>query len=211
MPLEYEYSFFDFDKKEIIRKIKEMKGLHKGTYLFRVQVFIHPQEKVGTYIRVRDEGFRTTMTYKYKEPNAKFENEHEINIDNFDTAVNILLGVGCKKKYYYEKIREIWTVKNSEIVFDMNPGSDERMEIESKTKSELDKMVKIFNIKPTEIENRYIYLFGLDIPKTLDLTFLNAKKDLLKYVKKNKKQFIELVDEQLKTFKKLKSKSKISK
>lgn len=61
------------------------------------------------------------------------------------------------------------------------------------------------------LENRYIYLFGLDIPKTLDLTFLNAKKDLLKYVKKNKKQFIELVDGQLKTFKKLKSKSKISK
>lgn len=211
MPLEYEYSFFDFDKKEIIRKIKEMKGLKKGTYLFRVQVFIHPQEKPGTYIRVRDEGFRTTMTYKYKEPNAKFENEHEINIDNFDTAVDILLGIGCKKKYYYEKIREIWTVKNSEIVFDMNPGSDERMEIESKTKSELDKMVKYFNIKPTDIENRYIYLFGLEIPKTLDLTFQNSKKDLLKYVKKNKKQFIELVDEQFKIFKKLKSKLKISK
>ena len=93
----------------------------------------------------------------------------------------------------------------------MNPGSDERMEIESKTKSELDKMVKYFNIKPTDIENRYIYLFGLEIPKTLDLTFLNAKKDLLKFVKKNKKQFIELVDEQLKIFKKLNSKLKISK
>lgn len=85
------------------------------------------------------------------------------------------------------------------------------MEIESKTKTELDKMVKYFNIKPTDIENRYIYLFNLEIPKTLDLTFQNAKKDLLKYVKKNKNQFIELVDEQLKIFKKLKSKLKISK
>lgn len=30
-----------------------MKGKHQGTYLFRVQVFYHPLEKPGTYIRVR--------------------------------------------------------------------------------------------------------------------------------------------------------------
>lgn len=43
--------------------------------------------------------------------NAKFEDENEINIDNFDTAVDILLGIGCKKKYYYEKIREMKVMK----------------------------------------------------------------------------------------------------
>lgn len=64
--------------------------------------------------------------------------------------------------------------------------------------------MRFFNVKPTDIENRYIYLFGLEIPKTLDLTFMNAKKDLLKYVKKNKKEFIKLVDEQVKIFKKFK-------
>jgi hypothetical protein len=57
-----------------------------------------------------------------------------------------LLGVGCKKKYYYEKIRDIWSVKNTEIVFDLNPGIDYRMEIESKTKTELNKMVKYFDL-----------------------------------------------------------------
>ena len=61
MPKEYEYAFFDFKKNDIISKIKEMNGKHKGTYLFKVQMFIHPLETPGTYIRVRDEGFRTTM------------------------------------------------------------------------------------------------------------------------------------------------------
>jgi len=103
MPVEYEYAFFDFDKKEIIKNIIKNKGKHQGTYLFRVQVFIHPLDKQGTYIRVRDEGHRITMTYKYKDPNAKFENESEITIDNFDNAVEMLLGIGCKKKYYYEQ------------------------------------------------------------------------------------------------------------
>ena len=204
MPVEYEYAFFDFDKKEIIKNIVKNKGKHQGTFLFRVQVFIHPLDKQGTYIRVRDEGHRITMTYKYKDPNAKFENESEITIDNFDTAVEMLLGIGCKKKYYYEKIREIWTLKNTEIVFDSNPGIDDRMEIESKTKKELNDMVKIFNVKPIDRADRYMDLFGITIPKTLDLTFKNAKKDLIVFVKKNKKEFIQLVDSQMKEYKKIK-------
>jgi len=203
MPVEYEYAFFDFDKKEIIKNIVKNKGKHQGTFLFRVQVFIHPLDKQGTYIRVRDEGHRITMTYKYKDPNAKFENESEITIDNFDTAVEMLLGIGCKKKYYYEKIRDIWTLKNTEIVFDSNPGIDDRMEIESKTKKELNDMVKLFNVKPIDRADRYMDLFGITIPKTLDLTFKNAKKDLMPFVQKNKKEFIILVDNQLKQYKKL--------
>ncbi len=203
MPVEYEYAFFDFDKKEIIKNIVKNKGKHQGTFLFRVQVFIHPLDKQGTYIRVRDEGHRITMTYKYKDPNAKFENESEITIDNFDTAVEMLLGIGCKKKYYYEKIRDIWALKNTEIVFDSNTGIDDRMEIESKTKKELNDMVKLFNVKPIDKADRYMDLFGITIPKTLDLTFKNAKKDLMPFVQKNKKEFIILVDYQLKQYKKL--------
>lgn len=203
MPVEYEYAFFDFDKKEIIKNIIKNKGKHQGTFLFRVQVFIHPLDKQGTYIRVRDEGHRITMTYKYKDTNAKFENESEITIDNFDTAVEMLLGIGCKKKYYYEKIRDIWTLKNTEIVFDSNPGIDDRMEIEAKTKKELNDMVKLFNVKPIDRVNRYMDLFGITIPKTLDLTFKNVKKELMPFVQKNKKEFIILVDNQLKQYKKL--------
>jgi adenylate cyclase class 2 len=208
MPVEYEYAFFDFNKKEIINKIKKMKGKHHGTYLFRVQVFYHPLEKPGTYIRVRDEGHRITMTYKYKAQDAKFEDEYEVNINDFDTAVQMLLGIGCTKKYYYEKIRDIWTVKNTEIVFDSNPGIDDRMEVESKSKSELNDMLKDFGLKPTERPERYMELFGIVIPKTLDLTFKNVKKDLMKFVKKNKEEFIDLVDNQLKEYKKLMKKLK---
>jgi adenylate cyclase class IV len=125
------------------------------------------------------------MTYKYKDSKSAFENEEEVNIDNFDSGVKILLGLGCKKKYYYEKIREIWNLKNTEIVFDSNPGIDDRMEIESKTKTELNKMVKIFNLKIESRPERYLDLFGIIIPKTLDLTFKNVKKNLVKHVKQN--------------------------
>ena len=209
MPKEFEHAFFGFNKKDIISKMKELKGKRKGTFLFRVQVFLHPAAVPGTYIRVRDEGFRTTMTYKYQGPTDKYAEENEVNIDNFDEGVKILLGVGCKKKYYYEKIREIWNVKNTEVVFDTNPGIDERMEIESKTVKEMKEMIKYFNVKVVDFPNRYLDLFGIVIPKTVDLTFINVKKDLIKECKKNKVEFIKLVDEQLNKYKKLVKKLKL--
>ena len=107
MPKEFEHAFYDFDKKDVVSKIKDIKGKHKGTYLFRVQVLIHPLNNIDTYIRVRDEGYRITMTYKYHNPKDKYSDEEEVIIDNFDTMVEILLGIGCTKKYYYEIIREI--------------------------------------------------------------------------------------------------------
>ena len=206
MPQEYEYAFTDYNKKDIISKIKKMNGVHKGTFLIRVNVFIHPLEVSGTYIRVRDEGFRITMTYKYATSN-KFLNEDEIIIDNFDNGVKILLGLGCKSKYYYEKIREIWKVKNTEIIFDTNPGIDDKLEVESNTKKELDKMVKYFGLTIEDRKNRYMDLYQMEIPKTLVvLTFQNVKKNLIKHVKKNKKKFIEITDKQLKKYKKIISK-----
>lgn len=203
MPKEYEYAFFNFKKNDIISKIKEMNGKLKGVYLFKVQMFIHPLETPGTYIRVRDEGFRTTITYKFKDSKSKFEDEEEVEINDFDSGVNILLGIGCKKKYYMEKIREIWQVKNTEVVFDTDPGVDDRLEVESKTKTELNKMVKYFGLNLEEKQDRYMNLFGIVIPKTIDLKFQNVKKELLKCVKKDKENFIELVDYQLKKYKKL--------
>lgn len=207
MGIEYEYSIYDFNKKDVIAKIKKAKGKKKGIYLFRVQVLIHPLETAGTYIRVRDEGHRITMTYKFKDSKSKFEHENEVIVNDFDEAVNILLGVGCKKKYYYEKIREIWNIKNTEIVFDSNPGVPDRMEIESENKSQLSEMVKYFEVKPEERLDKYMELFGFVTPRTIDLTFKNVKKDLLKQVKKNKNEFIKLVDDQLKKYKKIAKKS----
>ena len=204
MPKEYEYSFNNFDKKEIIKKIKDLDGKHQGTYLFRVQVLIHPLNKKFTYVRVRDEGHRITMTYKLQNPKEKFPEELEVIIDNFDIGVNLLIGLGCKKKYYYEKIREIWKVKETEIVFDTNPGITDRMEVESKTKKELTEIVKELELKPEVYTgNKYKEKFGILIPKDTDLTFQNVKKELKKFVKKNMDEFLELVDYQLEKYDKL--------
>jgi adenylate cyclase class IV len=205
MPKEYEYRFNNYNKKEIITTLKDINAKYFGTFKFRVMVFTDSinSEK---YIRVRDEGHRITMTVK-NNLTDKFPVENEVNINDFDEGINILLAVGCKKKYYYEKYREIWHYKNSEIIFDMNPGIPELMEVESSTKKELDILCKklelsINNYQGFSNNQVYLDLFGIVIPKSLDLTFKNSKKELKPT--KNKEEFIKLVKMQLIEFNKIK-------
>ena len=204
MPKEYEYRFNSYNKKEIISKLKDLGAKYYGTFKFRVMVFTDSinSEK---YIRVRDEGHRITMTVK-NNLTDKFPIENEVIISDFEEGINILLSVGCKKRYYYEKYREIWNLKNSEIIFDMNPGIPELMEVESLQKKELDILCKkldldIKNYQGFSNNTIYMDLFGIIIPKTLDLTFKNAGKELKP--SKNKDEFKKLVKIQLSEFKKL--------
>ena len=172
MPKEYEYAFTNFDKEKIISKIKKLKGVYKGTFLFRVQQFDIPYNSnlnPNLNIRVRDEGYRITMTVKIPPLEGdNFDDEYEVIIDNFDDGVNYLLSLGYIKQVYYEKIREIWKISNaflypffdqlsyqkcevfvksdSEIVFDQlfyKKCGLKIMEIESPTFEELEKITKM--------------------------------------------------------------------
>ena len=199
MPLEYEYQFYDFDKPSIIKFIKKLGFKNKGKFIFKVMVFDHPLNK-PSYIRIRDEGFRTTLTYKMKNPKSKFEDEDEVLIDNFENGCKILFALGCQKKYYYEKIREIWSLNDDEIIFDINPGEPIRMEIESKSKKDLDTLTEKLKLVESIIDGEYDplkELFGIVLDSNIDLTFLTAKKVFGKLLKKNKTEFKKLIDEQL--------------
>lgn len=207
MPLEYEYKFINYDKNSIISKIKKLGGKKIGHYIFKVMILSHPLKKEGTYIRVRDEGHKITMTYKIT-GKSEFLEEHEVIINDFDEGINILLGIGCTKKYYYEKIREVWNIKKSEIVFDITPAHPEFMEVESPTKKQLDETVKLLELTEDDKMGNLAKIlsdkFGLvlPLPGDLEFTFDNIGK-ISKYVTKNKNEFNKLAKEQKILYKKL--------
>ena len=217
MPLEYEYRYKagSFDKNIIRTKLTELGAVKHGHWLFKVQVFTNPLVENNPYIRIRDEGHKITMTYKSKGTN-EFCNEQEVIINSFDTGVNIMLGLGCVKRYYYEKLREIWHLEDTEVCFDTNPGRPDLMEVEAKTKKELDSMIKLLNLEDVPHDDfkdmdLYAIPFGIILPGNVDLTFQTAKKIMGKLVKKNKKIFNQLVDEQIKMYKIVKKSKKVNK
>lgn len=220
MPIEYEYRYHQirvtengietrFDKSSIREKLQEEGAVKHGDWLFRVQVFQNSHLTTSPYIRVRDEGHRVTLTYKVHGA-GKFVDESEIDISDFDTGVAILLGLGCEKKYYYEKIREIWHLNDVEICFDTNPGRPDIMEIEAKTKRALTNMVKLLGLKDVphdEITDNQMYdeNFGIIMPKNIDLTFQSVKRVLGEHCTKNKTEFNKLVASQLREYQRVKS------
>ena len=215
MPLEYEYRYRagKFNKDKIRLKLQELGAKKHGHWLFRVQVFTNPLVENNPYIRVRDEGHKITMTYKTK-GTKEFTDEQEVIINDFDTGINIMLGLGCVKKYYYEKLREIWHLGNTEVCFDTNPGRPDLMEVEAKTKKDLNKMIRLLDlidVPHDDFKEMELYKlpFGIIITGTVDLTFQSVKKILGPIVTKNKKRFNKLVDEQIKMYEQVK-KTKVS-
>jgi len=209
MSLEYEYQYYKHDKSQIIPLLKSIGAKKKGAFLFRVMVFKHPLNEPNTYLRVRDEGHRITMTHKTN-TNKEFPNENEIIINDFDQGCQILLGIGAIQLFYYEKIREIWDHKDAEIVFDTAPGRPEIMEIESPTKAKLNKIAVKLGLEPRSDPPVDLYKETYNITlNNISLTFKNAKKELLKLVKKNRPELIRLLKEHNDVYKKLmKSKTK---
>ena len=148
------------------------------------------------------------MTIK-KRNNKDFLEEKEIIIDNYNTGLEIMYSLGCTKAYAYEKIREIWNIKDVEIVFDTNPGRTDIMEIEALSKKKLNNIIKQLELDELEHDNftdggLYLKHFGIDIKnKKTDLTFKNASLSLKSLVTKNINKFNKLIKSQLLQYNKL--------
>ncbi len=197
-------------KNDVIKKLKSMNANKVGTYLFQVLIF---NTKNNTTLRLRNEGYRVTLTYKNKDPKSKYQEEHEISVNNFDTARNILHKLGFTEKYTYEKIREIWNYNKCEIVFDETAGLPTLMEIEAKSndvKSEyrIFRLAKKlgFNIeKEAKVRGAYLYnkLYGFEL-KDESLIYSKMRNILGKKCKKNKSILLNIIKEQMKIYKKIK-------
>lgn len=124
MNIEYEATFLNIDKDVIRKKLKETGAkLIKPEFLQKRVVFNLPGKSgTGSWLRVRDEGDKITMSFKLVD-GSEIENQKEINlvIDDFEKGVEFLETIGCEKKAYQETKREIWGLDNAEICIDEWP------------------------------------------------------------------------------------------
>jgi adenylate cyclase, class 2 len=101
--------------------------------LFRRYIFApHNEEEIhGTWIRVRDEGDKVTMSVK-RVSGAKIEDQSEVclTVNSFDDGYEFLKQLGLKQKAYQETKRELWKIGDVEITLDTWPGISPIIEIE---------------------------------------------------------------------------------
>jgi hypothetical protein len=154
------------------------------------------------FVRVRDEGDKTTMTAKiFKNPD--FPEEYELGIkDSFENGQAFLRALNLTEKAYHETIREKWHIPRRtgssrelcEITIDYIPGLPAYSEIECKSQGDLRRACKLLGVKYSDLVfggygNVFVHYYGMaardindEIPR---LTFQGVKKELEKYIHKN--------------------------
>ena len=218
--LEYEAKFLDINHDELVKKIKALGAtLEQPNTFYRRSVFGLCDIKRG-YVRVRDEGDKTTLTSKiYKNPDYPEEFELEIK-DGFEKGKAFLNSLNLNEKAYHETMREKWHLKLSkkkndicEIAFDCVPGLPMYVEVECKTEFNLNKAIKLLDLGKYEKRygaygKTYVEYYGMaetEINNEIkSLTFENIEKELKPYIHKNEELLRRIAKEHLDTYKKMK-------
>jgi len=197
---EIEYKYFNIDVESLRQRLRKVNAtMVRPKIVMRLITFTHPTNNQDSYIRVRDETTRITMTSK-QNLDDKFVTEYEVVVNCFIESVKILESLGCKKKYYLEKFRETWTLMNVEIVIDSLPGTTEYVEIEGCDERDVIKVQKILGLKEPDFRKHDLYEseYGIKSEKVIlgDITFDNAINKIGGMIQINKETFKSILEKQ---------------
>lgn len=143
MYIEFEATFTKINKDIVRAKLVSVGAkLLRKEFLQKRAVFNLPSghEIKGGWLRVRDEGDKTTMSLKIVNGD-KIENQKEIQlkIDNYYEAIEFLNTIGASEKAYQETKRELWILDDVEITIDEWPFLEPFIEIEGKSEEDVKK------------------------------------------------------------------------
>jgi hypothetical protein len=203
MEVEYEGRILDVSPTEIREKARALGGHMKAPLtLYRRSVFKLCDVERG-FVRVRDEGNKTTMTAKIFR-NKDFPEEYELGIkDSFESGLAFLRALNLTEKAYHETIREKWFIPRRiggaselcELTIDYIPGLPAYSEIECKSQRDLRRACQLLGVKYGELlfggyGNVFVHYYGMaakDINDVIPrLTFQNIEKEIGEYIHKNR-------------------------
>lgn len=165
---EIEAQFLDIDKESIRKKLKDNHAvLKKPEVLMKRTVFY--TGNAHSFARVRDEGDKIVMTYKYVSDDHSILGTKEVNVvvDKYDDAVLFLESCGLKIKAKQETRREIWTIDDVEICIDTWPWIPTFMEIEGPSEEAVWKVAKMLGYSKEQakygsVDTTYQHYYGID-------------------------------------------------
>lgn len=142
MDTEIEAKWLNIDHNEIREKLRACGAeLVQPERLMTRKVFDYEDkrlEKIGGWVRVRNEGDKTTMSYKQlNDRTLHGTKEVTVIVDDFDKACGFLESIGLMFNSYQETRRESWKIGDTEIELDTWPWIPSFLEIEAPSEDEL--------------------------------------------------------------------------
>jgi len=196
METEFEVKFYPVNKEEYRQKL----SLLGAKCIFperkmRRSIFDgrnHPGQFKCDYVRVRDEGNLISMSAKvHAREGGKVSDQKEVEIEvgDYDKAVEIVKLMGFEVDRYQESLRESWDYNGVEITIDTWPGLLSYTEIEAESEERVKKVAEKlgFNWKErivTAVVEIMARVYGLTVDEVLDkisnITFENNPFEGLK-------------------------------
>lgn len=142
MKTEIEAKFLNLEISDFKKKLRSLGASQlEPERLMRRRIFDFPDgrlDDVGGWVRLRDEGDKTTLSYKQQDDDSLHgTKEVTIVVDNFENASILLKSIGLSEKSYQETKRESWLFKGVEIEIDTWPWAPSFVEVESPTEKAL--------------------------------------------------------------------------
>lgn len=125
MKHEYEAKFLDIDVDALQTKLTSLGAMQTfpRTRLTR-KIFENDALDTGQWIRLRDEGTRSTLTLKHVTDATRIDGTTEIEteVSDLHAMAGILRGLGLREVRYQENYREEWHL--GEVAFDFDTWPD---------------------------------------------------------------------------------------
>lgn len=137
MDTEIEAKFVNVDHDAIRAKLKTLGAkLEQPMRLMRrVTIDSEIMKSKNAFLRIRDEGYRVTATYKqFDALSVDGAKEIEITVNDFQATVDLLKAAGLPHRSFQESKRETWKLDDTEIVLDLWPWLNPYIEIEANNK-----------------------------------------------------------------------------
>ncbi len=130
MPQEIEVKFPLTDRAGIVRKLQDLGATRLYAETFEDNIVLDRRGELrtrGALLRVRKFGRYAIATYKGPmsiEGGIKSREEVQTGVESFELAIQLFDSLGFKPVFRYQKFREVWRVKNVEVVLDRTPIGD---------------------------------------------------------------------------------------
>jgi adenylate cyclase class 2 len=127
MAQEIEVKFPLRDRAELIRKLQDIGASRLYPETFEDNIVLDRRGELrtkGALLRVRKFGKYSLITYKGPmsiDGGIKSREEVQTGVESFELAIELLDSLGFKPVFRYQKFREVWRVREVEIVLDRTP------------------------------------------------------------------------------------------